>query len=368
MDRIRVLAVDDEPFNLDLIDFAFADRSEMEITRAGDGREALAAIGPDYEPDVILLDLAMPEMNGFEVLKRLKGDPDLSRLPVIVITANGEERHNALKLGANDFQPKPFDVDELKLRTLNHAKLKEYSDYLRDANEVLEQKVAERTTELRAALELATETEREIAHRLGRAAEFRDLETGQHIQRMSAYSALIAEKAGLPEAEVDLILHAAPLHDIGKVGIPDSILLKPGKLRDDEYEIMQQHTTIGGRMLAGCEKYPLIDTGRTIALQHHEKYDGSGYPNGLAGEDIHLHGRIVAIADVFDALTSRRIYKAAMPLDETLALMRGESGRHFDPDLLTLLLDDVDAFLAIKERYPEAEEETPNILELIKGI
>ncbi|MCB1183677.1 HD domain-containing protein, partial [bacterium] len=263
------------------------------------------------------------------------------------------------------FVGKPVDVDELVLRTLNYARIAAYEEYLTDINVILESKISEATGELSEALALATAAETEIAYRMGRTAEFRDLETGFHIRRMSRYSAVLAELHGLPRVECDLILNAAPLHDIGKVGIPDKILLKPGRLTAAEYETMKLHATIGEEMLDDCEGFPLLEAGRIIAAQHHEKYDGGGYPRGLAGDDIHIYGRIVAVADVFDALSSRRVYKDAMPIERVAKLMKDEKGKHFDPVLVDLLLDNLDRFLAIRAEYPDDEDKTPSILELI---
>jgi len=301
--EIKILAVDDEPMNLDLIEFAFGDESDVTVLRAENGRVGLDML-EEHDPSVILLDLAMPVMTGIEMLGVLKADSRYENIPVIVVTANPEQNHNALAAGANDFLVKPVNVNEMKLRTFNHAKIKRYHDMLANSNAELEERVFQKTRHLNEALNLARNAESEIAFRLGRAAEFRDRETGAHIRRMSTYCALLANLSGLPDEEVDTIFHAAPLHDIGKIGIPDRILQKPGKLTDEEYEVMKLHTVIGGKMLQGANSYPLISCGRTIALQHHERFDGKGYPEGLVGEQIHLHGRIAAVADVFDALST----------------------------------------------------------------
>ena len=361
---ILVLAVDDEPFNLDLIDLAFAEEPQVEVLRAENGDAALRIL-ETREPDIILLDLAMPVLNGFDTLEILKRHERLYAIPVIVVTANGEEKNRALVMGANDFLAKPVDVVELRLRTRNYARLKGYHDQLVDMNARLSERVDERTQELREALELAREAEREIAYRLGRAADTRDTETGAHIRRMSRYSARLAELAGLPDDEVRLILNAAPLHDIGKVGIPDAILLKPGRLTGDEFEIMKRHAAIGGGMLEGCERFPLIEAGRIIAMQHHEWFDGSGYPEGLAGEEIHIFGRIVAVADVFDALISPRVYKKALPLGKVLRIMTEERGTHFDPRFVDLLLEHLDDFLEIRYRYPDDEAAAADLADLV---
>lgn len=367
MSAIRVLAVDDQEFNLDLIELAFMETSQVHITRAVNGQEALTVLGNDPDYSVILLDLAMPVMDGFETLSRLKSDPVWTQIPVIVVTANSEEKHRALREGASDFLSKPIDVEELKLRTLNYAKIKDYQDHLADSNRILEEKVRERTAELQEALLLAKKTEYEISARLGKASEYRDMETGMHIKRMSHYSAKLAELAGLPAEEVELILYASPLHDIGKVAIPDQILLKPGRFTPQEFEIMKLHATLGGKMLETDGTYPVIDAGHTIALQHHEKMDGTGYPKGLRGEDIHIYARIVSIADVFDALSSERVYKKAFTVEQTIEILREGRGSHFDEHLVNLLIDNLEEFLTIKEAFPD-EEETPSIMNLIDQL
>ena len=357
MDTINILAVDDEPFNLDLIELAFMDTPNVIITQAINGQDALDKL-KSCKADVILLDLRMPVMNGLEALEKIKADSALRDIPVIVITANSEEKHNALKLGANDFLSKPVDTEELKLRVFNHVELYKHKMHL---NALVETK----TFELNKALDFAKETEYEISVRLGRASEYRDLETGMHIKRMSSYSALLAKLYGMSQEEEELVLYASPLHDIGKIGIPDAILLKPGKLDDSEFKLMKEHTNIGGLMLDGGDEYPIIRAGKIIATQHHEKYDGTGYPKGLQGEEIHIYARIVAISDVFDALSSKRVYKNAFPLEKTLQIMKDGRGSHFDPKLLDLFVDNIHEFLEIQNSLPD-DEETPHILNLIE--
>ena len=367
MKSIKILAVDDQEFNLDLIEFAFMEDTNVQITRAMHGQEALDILKKDVNIHVILLDLAMPVMNGFETLVHLKSNAVWSQIPTIVVTANAEEKHRALRAGASDFLSKPIDVEELKLRTFIHAKIKNFQDQLEASNQILEEKVNERTVHLAAALALAKKTEYEISARLGKASEYRDLETGMHIKRMSHYSAKLAELLGLDPQEIELILYASPLHDIGKVGIPDKILLKPGHFSPEEFEIMKLHAVIGAKMLESSEEYPVINAGRIIALQHHEKIDGTGYPRGLAGEEIHLYARIVAIADVFDALSSERVYKKAFTIEKTIEIMQEGSGTHFDTNLLNLLVEHLDQFLEIRAAFPD-EEEIPSIMNLIDQL
>ncbi|MDD4854332.1 MAG: response regulator [Sulfuricurvum sp.] len=360
MQAVRILAVDDQEFNLDLIELAFMEFEYVQVVRAVNGKDALTILEKDSSFHVILLDLAMPILNGFETLKILKTHPIWKQIPTIIVTANKEEKIRALEIGGDDFISKPYDVEELKLRTFNYAKIKDYQDNL-------DLKVQEKTAQLQEALSLAKKTEYEISARLGKASEYRDLETGMHIKRMSHYSAKLAELAGLSPEEVELVLYASPLHDIGKVGIPDQILLKPGKFTTEEFEIMKLHAVLGGKMLETDGYYPVLDAGRIIALQHHEKMDGTGYPVGLKGENIHIYARIISIADVFDALSSERVYKKAFSVKKTLEIMQEGSGTHFDSVLLDLLINHLDQFLTIKELFPD-EEETPSIMNLIDQL
>ena len=366
MDTVNILAVDDEPFNLDLIELAFMDNPNVKITNAINGQDALDKL-PDSNPDVILLDLRMPVLNGLDTLKILKEDNELSKIPVIVITANSEEKHNALKLGTDDFLAKPVDTEELKLRTYNQAQLRKNQLELENLNKNLDALVKEKTIDLEKALEFAQETEYEISLRLGKASEYRDLETGMHIKRMSHYSALLGKLWGMDEKEEKLLLYSSPLHDIGKIGIPDAILLKPGKLTDSEFEMMKQHAPIGGLMLDDGDRFPIIKAGKVIASQHHEKYDGTGYPRGLKDDEIHIYAKIAAIADVFDALSSKRVYKDAFPLEKTLAILEDGRGSHFDPKLIDLFFENIEAFLEIKEQFPDTEE-VPHILNLLEDF
>ncbi len=347
---INILAIDDIQLNIELIVATFSNDEDVNILSSNRARDGITLLNTE-QVDVVLLDISMPDMDGLEALKIIRESDKV--LPVIMVTANPEKKHEALELGASDFISKPYDINELRLRTLNYAKLKKYSDEIENQRENLEIEVLKRTLELNKALELAHETEREIALRLGRVAEYRDIETGGHIRRMSKYSELLAKLYGLPEDEVELILYASPLHDVGKVGIPDNILLKPGRFEPEEFEIMKSHAYLGAQILGNTEIYPTICTGRIIAMEHHEKYDGTGYPMGKKGKDIHIYARIVAIADVFDALNSRRVYKESMSMDEVITIMKDGRGKHFDPELLDIFIDNLDQFLLIQEQYPE---------------
>ncbi len=348
--RPRILIVDDEERNLRLMEALLAPLGYA-IELACNGEEALmkAAEAP---PDLILLDVMMPVLDGFEVAKRLKEDEATQIVPIVMVTALHavEDRVKAIEAGANDFLSKPVEKTELRARVRTLLNVKAYNDHMRNYQKELESEVARRTEELREAIEKAKGASLETIYRLARAAEYKDEDTGAHILRMSHYSAAIARKLGLPDSEVESILYAAPMHDVGKIGIPDRILLKPGKLDPEEWEIMKQHTVIGGRILSGSEA-EFIRLAETIALTHHEKWDGTGYPNGLNGEGIPISGRITAIADVFDALTSKRPYKEGFAVEKSFSIIREGRGSHFDPQVVDAFFAITDEILAIKGRF-----------------
>ncbi len=352
MQNYYILAVDDEPFNLDLIQAAFSEYTNIIITYAKSGQEALNLL-EEKNFDVILLDISMPNMSGLEVLQKIRSNPKHMLLPVLMVTANTEKEKEALTLGASDFISKPYDINVLCARTINYAQLHNLTQQVQNQNSILEDTVKERTLALQEALKISKETEFEISTRLGRAGESRDPETGGHIKRMSHYSKLLAKLYGLSDEECELILYAAPLHDIGKIAIQDDILLKPGRFEPHEYKKMQEHAKLGALMLEGAERYPVLKAGHIIALEHHEKYDGTGYPHGKKGTGIHLYARIVAIADVFDALSSKRCYKEPMPLEKVIDIMKKDTPSHFDPELMELFLDNLDQFLEIKEIFKD---------------
>jgi len=365
-EKYSILAADDEQFNLDLIEAAFMDFDNVEITYVINGQEVLDIL-ETQSFDVLLLDISMPILDGISTLKAIRQKPELNNFPIIMVTANVEKEYDAISLKANDFISKPYDIDILTARTLNYAKLNKYYKMVENQKEILEDEVKQRTKELEETLKLAKKTEYEISTRLGLASEFRDLETGGHIKRMSHYSILLAKLYGLPEEECELILYAAPLHDIGKVGIPDKILLKPGRFEGNEFEIMKQHAILGAKMLEGADEFPVLKAGHIIALQHHERWDGNGYPNKIKGEEIHLYARIVAVADVFDALSSKRCYKKPMSLETVIKIIQEDSGTHFDPTLVNLLIDNLDQFLEIQEKYKD-DENTKTIMDIINSI
>ena len=348
MDSVKILAIDDVPMNLEMLEVMLLSMP-CRFLKAGNGRDALDLLQLHPDTDTILLDLTMPVMDGFEMLAQLKMDRRLRDIPVIVITSDKDKVLRSLSLGANDFIATPYDPQELKLRVMNQLRSKKLLDHSNDMGRMFEQEVVKKTSQLQKALDLSLKTELEISHRLGMAAEYRDPETGMHIKRLSVFSKALGKLAGLSEKACEILRYAAPLHDVGKIGIPDSILLKPGKLEPGEYEIMKTHTVIGGKILSDAQQYPVIAAGRIIALQHHEKWDGSGYPYGLSGRDIHIFGRIVMIVDVFDALLSERPYKKAFSLELTLAVMQDGVGSFFDPGLFRLFLDNLQDFLPRRE-------------------
>ena len=333
-----VLVVDDSPENIDLLSEIL--REDYRVRVATSGEKALKIVYSDEPPDLILLDIMMPGVSGLEICRRLKANPDRRRIPIIFVTAmsSTEDERRGLEIGAVDYITKPISPPIVMARVRTHLALYDQSRELANM-------VAQRTTELLT-------TRQQIIRRLGRAAEFKDNETGNHVLRMSHYARLIALADGLGEESAGIIFNTAPMHDIGKIGIPDAILLKPGKLDAAEWEVMYQHPIMGAEII-GKHDNELLETARIIALTHHEKFDGSGYPQGLTGEAIPLEGRIVAIADVFDALVSVRPYKPALPLETALQYFDEQSGRHFDPTLLVAFKKALPEILRIKEIYAD---------------
>ena len=333
-----VLVVDDSPENIDLLSEIL--RDDYRVRVATSGEKALKIVYSDEPPDLILLDIMMPGISGLEICRRLKANPDRRRIPIIFVTAmsSTEDERRGLEIGAVDYITKPISPPIVMARVRTHLALYDQSRELANM-------VAQRTTELLT-------TRQQIIRRLGRAAEFKDNETGNHVLRMSHYARLIALAHGLGEESAGIIFNTAPMHDIGKIGIPDAILLKPGKLDAAEWEVMYQHPIMGAEII-GKHDNELLETARIIALTHHEKWDGSGYPQGLKGEAIPLEGRIVAIADVFDALVSVRPYKPALPLETALQYFDEQSGRHFDPTLLVAFKKALPEILRIKEIYAD---------------
>lgn len=351
--KSRILVVDDEKRNLRLME-ALLIPLGYEVILAQDGEEALQKV-EETPPDLILLDIMMPGLDGFDVARRLKDGEETKIIPIVMVTALKEvvDRVKALEAGADDFLIKPVDKTELKARVQSLLKVKAYNDHMRNYQEELEAKVAERTKQLRGAFEKIKVASLDTIYRLTRAAEYKDEDTGAHIQRMSYYAAAVARKMELTDKAVEDILYASPMHDVGKIGIPDGILLKPGKLDPDEWEVMKQHTIIGGKVLTGSNS-GFIKLAEEIALTHHEKWDGSGYPKGLKAQEIPQAGRITAIGDVFDALTSRRPYrKEPFSVEEALEIIKGGRGSHFDCEVVDAFLHIKDEILSIKERFKD---------------
>jgi len=338
--RAVILVVDDAPENIEILGELLGSHYVVKV--ATNGGRALRIAQTEPHPDLILLDIMMPDMDGYEVCSRLKEDINTRQIPVIFVTAMGEARDEArgFEAGAADYITKPINSLILEARVCTHLAL---YDQRRD----LEDQVNIRTTELQ-------NSRLEIVNCLGRAAEYRDNETGLHVIRMSHYARILALQTGMSELDADLLFHATPMHDVGKIGIPDQILLKPGKLDADEWVLMQHHTEYGAEILGG-DQSDLMQLARVVALTHHEKWNGQGYPQGLSGGEIPLSGRVTAVADVFDALTSKRPYKDAWPADKAVRYLVDQRGQHFDPELIPLFERSLPQVLEIMNRYADEQ-------------
>ncbi len=339
-----ILVCDDQPENIDVLRGILKKKYKVLVCTSGQRALEIAAHLPS--PDLILLDISMPGMDGYETCTRLKQNYLTRNIPVIFVTAlnSPQDEARGLTVGGVDYITKPVNAPVVEARVAMHLSL-------RNQQKHLEELVQERTKELE-------ETRAQIIRRLGRAAEYKDDETGNHVLRMSHYARLLAQKIGLSPEVVELIFQAAPMHDVGKIGIPDAVLRKPGKLNEEEWAVMRQHPAIGAGII-GKHNSPLLQTAFDVAISHHEKWDGSGYPKGLSGENIPIAGRIVALADVFDALTSERPYKKAWTLTEAMNFIREQSGKHFDPNLAEAFLEIIPNIIEIKDRYSvESEERT----------
>jgi len=345
---MQVAIVDDNPVNLKLMESLVRRVEDCKPLTFQDSASGLAWCLAN-DPDLVIVDFMMPPPDGLEFIRLFRADPLKADIPVLMITADHEKetRYAALESGANDFLTKPIDNAEFRARMRNMLALRRSQKALENRAAWLAEKVSEATEEI-------LEREREMIMRLSRAAEFRDPETGAHIQRMSNYSRLIAEQLGLPREEQEVILRAAPMHDVGKIAIPDHILLKPGRLDEAELAIMQTHAEKGYEILQGS-KSSLLDIAADIARTHHEKWDGTGYPQRLKGKDIPLYGRIVAVADVFDALTSARPYKKAWELDKALQYLRDNAGSHFDPECAQAFLARIADILVIRNSFKDED-------------
>lgn len=358
-----VLVVDDTPDNLSLVSGLLKDLYKVKV--ANSGERGLRIASADEAPDLILLDIMMPGMDGYAVCRQLKADPKTADIPVIFLTAKSqvEDEQMGLEIGAVDYITKPISPPILLARVATQITLKAAADFLRDKNTYLESEVQKRTREVQVVQDVTIMA-------MASLAETRDNETGNHIRRTQNYVRVLASKlamqsgfaAALDADTIELLYKSAPLHDIGKVGIPDAILLKPGKLTAEEFEVMKTHTTLGRDAIVAAEK--LIDApstflrlAREIATYHQEKWDGTGYPEGLAGEAIPLSARLMAVADVYDALISRRVYKPPFPHEKAVAIILEGRGKHFDPAMVDAFMEVEPEFHAIAERFSDSEAE-----------
>jgi putative two-component system response regulator len=361
VEKPTVLVVDDTPDNLSLMSGLLKDSYKVKV--ANGGEKALKIAQSDTPPDLILLDIMMPGMDGYEVCRRLKADPQTADIPVIFLTAKVEveDERRGLELGAVDYLTKPVSPPIVMARVKNHLALKAHADFLRDKTDFLETEVARRTREVMAIQDVTI-----LA--MASLAETRDSDTGNHIRRTQFYVKALAEKladhprfsAQLTPGFIAMLFKSAPLHDIGKVGIPDHILLKPGRFEPAEFEIMKTHTTLGKEAIEHAEaslgaEVEFLKTAKEIAYAHQEKWDGSGYPLGLAGDAIPLSARLMAVADVYDALISRRVYKEGMSHDKAVGILVEGRGAHFDADIVDAFLALQDEFKAIAARYADSD-------------
>ncbi len=365
----KILIVDDEPINVKLVRKYLVLEGYQNFVLSTDSREAMSLIEREA-PDLVLLDVMMPYVSGLDILAAIRASERWGHLPVIILTAASDQntKRRANELGVNDFLGKPVDPQELIPRIRNVLIVKQHYDHLQKYSEQLEAEVLRRTAEL-------ARSRQEVIHCLARAAEFRDDDTGQHVRRVGRYARHIGEELGWKGEQLEMLEQAAQLHDIGKIGIPDSILLKPGKLGPEEMEIMQKHSAFGkqitqslpnhemnllrghaelGSKLLESTESPILALAAVIAISHHEKFDGSGYPLGLAGEDIPIAGRITAVADVFDALSSKRPYKPAYPAERCFEMLEEGRGSHFDPNVL-------DAFFRRRQQIIETQIEMADV-------
>lgn len=369
----QIMIVDDESVNIEIVKAYLEEEGFANFLTTTCSRDALGMVRKN-RPDIVLLDIKMPEVSGLEILESMRQDSQLKMTPAIVLTAANDPatKLQALRLGASDFLAKPVDPSELMLRLENVLAAKAYQDHLADYSEKLEQQVRLRTREL-------VRSRQEAIHCLARAGEYRDDDTGHHVTRVGRYSALIAGQLGFPQPAIELIEQAAQLHDVGKIGIPDSILHKPGKLEPHEFELIQEHCRIGRRIInplsheesirlkqhtsvglqiMGATTSPVLKLAAVIAASHHEKWDGSGYPRGLSGNAIPIEGRIVAVADVFDALSSSRPYKKAFPIEKCLHILTEGRGKHFDPRVLDAFFARKEEAISIRGEYDECNADS----------
>jgi putative two-component system response regulator len=369
-----LLVVDDTPDNLLLMNDLLKDHYRVKV--ANSGEKALRLLQGGALPDLILLDVMMPGLSGHEVAIQLKRDPRTRDIPIIFLTAMAgtEDEIHGLELGAVDYITKPIRPALVLARVDTQLKLKVAADFLRDHNDYLEQEVARRTREVTAIQDVAIQA-------MASLAETRDNETGNHIRRTQHYIKVLAEHLRdhprfshfLSEETIQLLFKSAPLHDIGKIGIPDHILLKPGRFTEEEFEIMKTHTTLGRDAIQHAEdalgiRADFLSLAKEIAYSHQEKWDGSGYPQGLAADEIPISARLMAVADVYDALISRRVYKSGMPHEQAVEIIRQGRGTHFDPDICDAFLVCVDQFQTIAERFADTDQDMAGKLAALERV
>lgn len=365
-----VLVVDDTPDNLMLMTDLLRDR--YRVKAANSGETALRVLQNDPLPDLILLDIMMPGLSGHEVARQMQQDPRTRDIPIIFLTAlaSMENQIQGLELGAVDYITKPISPPLVLARVQTQLKIKAAADFLRDQNEYLEQEVQRRTREVMAIQDVTIQA-------MASLAETRDNETGNHIRRTQHYIKLLAEllrdhprfKPFLNDDNIRQLFRSAPLHDIGKIGIPDHILLKPGRFTPEEFEIMKTHTTLGRDAIQRAEdqlglSVDFLRVAKEIAYSHQEKWDGSGYPQGLVGEEIPVSARLMAVADVYDALISRRVYKSGMPHEQAMEIIRQGHATHFDPDICDAFLANAEQFHAIAERFSDSDQDMARLVDL----
>ncbi len=364
LEKSTILVVDDTPCNLTLLSGLLKEKYKVKVANCGEKALKIAQSNPP--PDLILLDVMMPEMDGYEVCRRLKANHDTQQIPVIFVTAKTEvvDEAKGFELGAVDYIAKPISPTIMLMRVETQLSMKKMQDFLHDKNSFLEDEVSKRTAEIMAIQDVTI-------HVMASLAETRDKETGNHIRRTQHYVKLLAEKLRFhprfshfldDDKMIEILFKSAPLHDIGKVGIADRILLKPGKFEPAEFEIMKTHTTLGRDAILQAEKelgleVPFLKYAKEIAYCHQEKWDGSGYPEGLSGDDIPISARLMAVADVYDALISRRIYKMGMPHEKAMQIITEGKGQHFDPDIVDAFWELENEFIRIANTYADSDSD-----------
>ena len=374
LDKFNILVVDDTPDNLIMMSELLKDEYKVKV--ANNGEKALKISQSQTPPDLILLDIMMPVMDGYEICRQLKANPQTQHIPVIFLTAKTDatDETKGLEIGAIDYITKPINPAILMARVKTHLDIKRMQDFLRNQNSFLEAEIIKRTREITAIQDVTI-------HAMASLAETRDNETGNHIRRTQNYVRVLAQKLRHhprfshfldDDKIIELLYKSAPLHDIGKVGIPDKILLKPGRFEPEEFEVMKQHPALGRSAILNAEyelglEVPFLKYAKEIAYAHQEKWDGSGYPLGLAGDNIPISARLMAVADVYDALISRRVYKEGMSHEQAVQLIIEGRGKHFDPDITDAFLALQDDFIAIAAKFWDSDADLAKKAEYLKN-